>query len=210
MSAPRFYTAEQPWFPPEQPVEFPDRVTPKWVGNVAKSRSVDVVVRSHLVPLHASSNAYKGAWRTFWRALAFADRQGVVDLLTRWQADAETALADPAVSDEDAAIIRRFSNDAAGAVNRINRAKEEPMAWAGADFAKYPPEVRVMVETLIGGYDLHRAGEISDSELYRILSAMAVDPQDSPTGIAEETRRRIRESARTGQAPAVESVYRKS
>jgi hypothetical protein len=60
------------------PVEFPSgRVTPSWVGTVAKSDTGDVVIRSHLVPRNASDERCMGAFRTFWRALAFADRKNV-------------------------------------------------------------------------------------------------------------------------------------
>jgi hypothetical protein len=207
----RTYSATQPWFPPEQPVDFPSsRLTPAWVGKVAKSANVDVVIRSHLVPRNASDKRYMGAFRTFWRALAFANRKNVEAMLQRWLADADAQLADPTVTDDEKTVVKRFRGDVDGALNRLARARTEPMAWAGAEFSKYAPEERVMLEALIGAITLHRAGELTDAELHTILGCLDVDPQDRDSPITAESLNKIRAAARTGEPLALQSNYRRS
>ncbi|WP_099020855.1 hypothetical protein [Mycolicibacterium palauense] len=211
MTDSRVYTPAQPWFPPATPVEFPEgRLTPAWVGKVAKSKHGDVVIRSHLVPRHPQDKRYMGAFRTFWRALAFADRRGVYAMLERWLADADAELAGTALSEEDVAVLRRFRGDVDGALNRLKRADDEPMAWAGAEFSKYAPEERVMLEALIGAISLHRAGDLADDELYAILGSLDVDPADRDTGITDAALAKIRTAARTGEPLELESTYRRS
>jgi hypothetical protein len=211
MTDSRVYTPAQPWFPPATPVDFPEgRLTPAWVGKVAKSKHGDVVIRSHLVPRHPQDKRYMGAFRTFWRALAFADRRGVYAMLERWLGDADAELAGTPLSEEDVAVLRRFRGDVDGALNRLKRADDEPMAWAGAEFSKYAPEERVMLEALIGAISLHRAGDLSDDELYAILGSLDVDPADRDTGITDAALAKIRTAAQTGEPLELESTYRRS
>lgn len=211
MTDSRVYTPAQPWFPPATPVGFPEgRLTPAWVGKVAKSKHGDIVIRSHLVPRHPQDKRYMGAFRTFWRALAFADRRGVYAMLERWLDDADAELAGTALSEEDVVVLRRFRGDVDGALNRLKRADDEPMAWAGAEFSKYAPEERVMLEALIGAISLHRAGDLSDDELHAILGSLDVDPADRDTGIADAALAKIRTAARTGEPLELESTYRRS
>ncbi|KKF02917.1 hypothetical protein [Mycolicibacterium obuense] len=211
MTDSRVYTPAQPWYPPVTPVEFPEgRLTPAWVGKVAKSKHGDIVIRSHLVPRHPQDKRYMGAFRTFWRALAFADRKGVYAMLERWLADADAELASTGLTDEETGILRRFRGDVDGALNRLRRADDEPMAWAGAEFSKYAPEERVMLEALIGAITLHRAGDLSDDELYSILGSLDVDPADRDTGITSAALTKIRTAAQTGEALELESTYRRS
>ncbi|SUA31662.1 Uncharacterised protein [Mycolicibacterium fortuitum] len=207
----RVFSSDQPWFPPAVPAEFPDgRLTPTWVGKVAKSASGDIVIRSHLRPRHPDDKRYMGAFRTFWRALAFADRQGVIAMLQRWLADAETELANPELDPEIAVHVRRFRGDVDGALNRLSRANNEPMAWAGAEFSKYAPEQRVMLEALIGAIVLHRAGDLTNDKLYNILTSLDVDPNDRPAGITEESLSKIRAAAQYGEPLELQSTYRRS
>lgn len=211
MTDSRVYTPAQPWYPPATPVEFPEgRLTPAWVGKVAKSKHGDIVIRSHLVPRHPQDKRYMGAFRTFWRALAFADRKGVYAMLERWLADADAELAGTGLTDEETSFLRRFRGDVDGALNRLRRADDEPMAWAGAEFSKYAPEERVMLEALIGAITLHRAGDLSDDELYSILGSLDVDPADRDTGITKAALAKIRTAAQTGEALELESTYRRS
>lgn len=211
MTDSRVYSPERPWFPPATPVEFPEgRLTPAWAGKVAKSSSGDIVIRSHLVPRHPKDKRYMGAFRTFWRAMAFADRKGVYAMLERWLADTEAELANPTLSEEDAVFARRFRGDVDGALQRLNRANDEPMSWAGAEFSKYAPEERVMLEALIGAIALHRGGDLSDDELYAILGCLDVDPADRDTGITQASLDKIRTAAQTGEPLELESTYRRS
>ncbi len=205
------YSHDQPWFPLAEPIEFPERVKPAWVGKIARGESdvltIDRVVRSHLHPLHPGDKAYTAAWHTFWRALAFADRRNVIQLFNDWMQKAEFAAARPDLPEDEAVWVRRFMGDVRGALGRMARGKEEPMAWAGAEFAKYAPEMRFMVEGLIGAIALHRAGEVSDLELYGILQVLGVDPADSEGGMNPENLAAVKHSCLTGEPLEMLSSY---
>lgn len=209
------YSPERPWLPPAVPVPFPEgRLTPTWVGKVAKSRrgeaSVDVVVRSHLRPMHPDDPRYKAAWRTFWRALAFADRRNVEEMLHDWLAAATAAKQRPDLPPAEAEWINRFIPQVTDAINRLGRAKAEPMAWAGAEFSKYQPEQRILTEALIGAIALHRKGVIDDQQLYNILNSLDVDPEDFPPGINPDNLAAIIAACVTGEPLDLESTYRRS
>ncbi len=209
------YTPEAPWLPPADPVKFPEgRLTPKWVGGVTFGNPgappVDLVVRSHLNPMEPNDPRYMAAWRTFWRALSFANRKKVYLMLMRWKEAALEAQDRPDLSEEEATWIRRFLPNVDAALGRLQRAKAEPMSWAGAEFSKYQPEHRAMMEGLIGAIVLHRKGEISDAELYTILQAIDVDPDDFDDAIHTPNLNRVKKACVTGEPFTWETTYRNS
>ncbi|MCS6759590.1 MAG: hypothetical protein MO852_12005 [Candidatus Devosia euplotis] len=193
------YSPQQPWYQLPAPADFPDRVTPKWVGGIVHSDLAEAYLRWHLLPRVSKDSKYMGAWRTFWRTMAFADYGRGDDILRRWDERAAARLEDPGVSDEEAAIVRRCRGDVDGAINRLKKASDEPMSWAGAEFAKYPPEMRMMTESLIGAVVLHRAGEVSDEELYAVLDVLQVDPERRTRGIQPAARQRLQQALETGE-----------
>lgn len=206
------YSPEQPWLPPGEPVAFPEgRLTPEWVGNVARGKDaaapLDLVLRSHLNPMTPNDPRYMAAWRTFWRALGFADRKNALNLLAHWRAAAETAKQRPDLSDQEEVWIRRFIPNVEAAASRLSRAKNEPMAWAGARYAKYPPEQRARTEALVGAIVLHRDGDINDQELYSILGALALDPNDFRHGIEDDNLDRIMDACIDGEPLDLESTF---
>jgi hypothetical protein len=206
------YSVERPWLPPADPVAFPEgRLTPEWVGDVARGKAgkatLDLLLRSHIKPMEPNDPRYMAAWRTLWRALAFADRHNVVSLLQQWLAAATAAKQRPDLGEEEATWIRRFIPNVEAALDRLNRAKNEPMAWAGARYAKYPPEQRARTEALIGAVVLHRDGDINDQELYNILGALSLDPNDFRQGIAEDNLDRIMDACIDGAPLDLESTF---
>lgn len=212
------YTPDQPWFLVAEPPEFPERVTPHWVGSLIHYRGHRGIpeegvlyIRSHMQPRQPKSDKpYWGAWRTFWRSLAFGDRRLVFELFEHWTTLAETRQADPGISDDESTALRRFLKDVESARDRLNRAKDEPMSWAGPEFAKYQPEQRTMLETLIGGIVLHRAGDISDDQLYEVLDVLDVDPGQRRDGISEGNLARILHAAVTGEPLEQAKGYKRS
>lgn len=209
------YTPDRPWLPPATPIPFPEgRLTPEWVGKVARRKAgnapVDLVLRSHLKAMEPNDPRYMASWRTFWRALAFSDRQNIIDLLSDWLAAATAAQGDPAVSEEEATWINRFIVNVEAAIARLDRAKNEPMSWAGAEYAKYPPEQRARVEALIAAIVLHRKGNIGDEQLYTVLGSLYVDPDDFDQGISEQNLTRIMDACVTGAPIDFENTYRRN
>lgn len=205
------YSPDRPWLPPAKPVRFPKgRLTPEWVGEVAKgstTASLDLVLRSHLTPMDTNDVGYMAAWRTFWRTLAFANRRRVLVLLQEWLAAATAAKELPDLPEEEAVWIRRFIPNVESAIARLEKSRNEPMAWAGARYAKYPPEQRARVEALIGAIVLHRDGDIDDNELYNILGSLRVDPNDRHSGIEEENLERVMDACIDAQPLDLESTY---
>jgi len=184
------YSAQQPWYPLTEPAEFPSRVTPRWVGEIMHSARGETYLRWHLLPRARKDAKYMAAWRTFWRTMAFADYasgESGERILRRWAALAARRLNDADVDSEEAAIVRRFLSDVEGGLNRIARFGEESMAWAGAEFSKYPPEMRTLTETLVGAIVLHRADRIDDEQLHAVLDVVMLDPDCKQRGIRVES-----------------------
>lgn len=67
-----------------------------------------------------------------------------------------------------------------------------------------------MLEALIGAIVLHRAGEVSDSELHGILGCLDVDPDDREATISAASLEKIAAAVRSGEPLALESTYRRS
>lgn len=103
--------------------------------------------------------------------------------------------------------IRRFIPNVESAIARLEKSRNEPMAWAGARYAKYPPEQRARVEALIGAIVLHRDGDIDDNELYNILGSLRADPKDRHSGIEEENLERVMDACIDAQPLDLESTY---
>lgn len=205
------YSPDRPWLPPAIPLDFPKgRLTPEWVGEVVKgtvAAPLDLVLRSHLVKMRPNDVNYMAAWRTFWRTLAFANRRRVLVLLQEWLAAAQAARELPDLPEEEAVWIRRFIPNVESGIARLEKSRNEPMAWAGARYAKYPPEQRARVEALIGAIVLHRDGDIDDNELYNILGSLRVDPKDRRGGIEEENLERIMDACIDAEPLDLESTY---
>jgi hypothetical protein len=81
------------------------------------------------------------------------------------------------------------------------------MAWAGPEFAKYPPEQRFVLEGLIGAITLHRSGDINDMELYSILQNLEVDPAERHVGINADNLDAIKHSCITGDPLELQTAY---
>lgn len=205
------YSPERPWLPPANPVPFPEgRLTPEWVAEVARRTdgdTIDLVLRSHLRAEEPNDPRYMAAWRTFWRALGFAGRRNILGMLTGWREAALEAQQRPDLSDEEETWIKRFLGNVDAGIARLERAKDEPMSWAGPKYARYAPEQRARTEALIGAIVLHRDGDINDAELYNILGALDLDPKDSPIGIDEDNLDRILDACVEGTPLDLESSY---
>ena len=207
-----FYSPDRPWLPPAEPVRFPEgRLSPEWVGEVARRKAgnvtIDLVLRSHLRAEEPNDPRYMAAWRTFWRSLAFAGRKNIMTMLEDWREAALAAQQLPDLSDEEQTWIARFIPNVEAGIARLERAKNEPMSWAGPKYAKYPPEQRSRTEALIGAIVLHRDGDINDQELYNILGCLDVDPNNSGQGIDEDNLDRILDACAEGTPLDVESTY---
>lgn len=206
-----FYSPDKPWYRMAKPVEFPKgRLKADWVGKLNTSDTADGVLRSHLIPLHPKDNSYMAAWRLFWRALAFGDRTNIDALLQSWLADTTAALASGDLPEDEARAARAFRGDVEQSLSRIEKAKNEPLGWAGAIWAKYSPESRVAIEALVGAIVLHREGELSNEELYQVLDCLNLDPTKSPRTINADNLEKIFNSIVNGDELELESVYAKS
>ena len=180
-----------PWDYPA--VDLPERVTPKWVGEVTASQIGDAYIAAHLVPARQDKQ-YKAAWRTFWRALSFNDRRPrrIVATLAGWRDEAEAELTSGDLSEEQSSVQRKFRSNVNGALDRIDRESGEALAWAGVEFAKYPPEMRAMLETLVVALDEFRQGRLQADEVVTTLAVVDLDPRDRSVQIPDATHQWVR------------------
>ncbi len=80
-----------------------------------------------------------GAFRTFWRALAFADRKGVYAMLERWLADADAELAGTGLTDEETGFLRRFRGGRRRRTQPAPARRRRTHGVGRAEFSKYAP-----------------------------------------------------------------------
>jgi len=197
-AVPDEYSPEEPWFAPAEPIRFAlDRTRKldlKWLAAALEdSDTAEVLIRSHLQPQNPKDKSYMSNWHMFWRALGFGDRGKVDDLMRRWLADADAALA--AGDDPDSArvrVVRRFRGDVDQAYNRFVHTEGEPLGWAGPVWARYPMAPRRTIEALVAAIALHRVSEITDEQLYSVLDALALEPGPGGERIFEDNRQIVK------------------
>jgi hypothetical protein len=196
-----------PWDLATDVPELPDRATPQWVAQELQ-RSPEqfaALLRTHLVPAKKKSDTrYQRQFRGLWRAVAYTDRRlrsRILKLLHGWEEQAEAVLAQDAGTGIDRRAVEMFGRDVAGAIARVQRDGQEPMAWGGNEFVNYPTNARVIIEALAVAIDEHRDGQISDEQLWGLLDTLGVDPHTVRTDslVPDDARRRILAAARDGQ-----------
>lgn len=206
-SLPRTVGPVNPWDLAADVAELPDRATPRWVAQELQ-RSPEqfaALLRAHLVPAKKKSDTrYQRQFRGLWRAVAYTDRRlrsRILKLLHEWQEQAEAVLAQESADGIDRRAVEMFARDVAGAIARVHRDGQEPMAWGGNEFVNYPTNARVIIEALAVAIDEHRDGQINDEQLWSLLDTLGVDPQTVPTDtlVPDDARRRILAAARDRQ-----------
>jgi len=187
------FSSQTPWFPPAEPYESKKSRLAKaeWVAQLPTSDDGPSTIRSLLIPGRAKDSTYMAQWRIFWRMLAFEDWPGMQDMLMDWLEAAEKKMGFDNLLEEERTWVRRFIGDVKGALDRLDRARNEPLGWAGAKWALYPPQTRVTVEALVGAIDLHRQGKLSNDELYTVLDRLKLNPRECPTGTPESNMEAI-------------------
>ncbi len=204
---PRTVGPVNPWDLATDVAELPDRATPRWVAQELQRSPQEfaALLRAHLVPAKKKSDSrYQRQFRGLWRAVAYTDRRlrsRILKLLHEWQEQAESALAQDSAGGLDRRAVEMFARDVAGAIARVHRDGQEPMAWGGNEFVNYPTNARVIIEALAVAIDEHRDGQINDEQLWSLLGTLGVDPQTVPTDslVPDDARRRIIAAARDGQ-----------
>ena len=204
---PRTVGPVNPWELATNVPELPDRATPQWVAQELQRspQQFAALLRTHLVPAKKKSDTrYQRQFRGLWRAVAYTDRRlrsRILKLLHGWQEQAETVLEQDPAAGIDRRAVEMFSRDVAGAIARVHRDGQEPMAWGGNEFVNYPNNARVIIEALAVAIDEHRDGQISNEQLWGLLDTLGVDPHSVPTDslVPDDARRRILAAARDGQ-----------
>ncbi|GAB4915592.1 MULTISPECIES: hypothetical protein [Mycobacterium] len=171
--------------------ELPRRITPEWITDILATNHGWDILRTHLTPQH-KGEPYQASWRALWRTLAF-DGRWRARVTRRLRADqqiAHDALTGNRLDPDEQARARRFIRAADDAINRLGNEADQAMAWAGAKYARHPPVIRELLETLVVAIDDHRAGLIGDDELHGVLETLGIDPRQR--GISEAAVERAR------------------
>lgn len=180
-------------------VELPARIDPTWIGReVVEAPRGPAIVRAHLVPLFTNDRRYKYQWRALWKTLSYGERNRMwtAGLLARWRQEALAAQADGLAGDEEKQR-KQFLSDVEGALDRLKRESEAPMAWADPEFSKYPEEIIRLVESLVIGVDEAAKGRLTLEELHNnMLRALKVHPDTKKLEVPEITREEVRRLAK--------------
>jgi hypothetical protein len=201
-AVPEDYSSDAPWLPPADPWEFKldarGRLDLEWLARTLDSKRAELLIRSHLRAPNPKDKAYKSNWEMFWRAVGYSDPGPVAELMERWldAADAELAAGDP--DSESLRPVRRFRSDVDQAYHRLERHAIQPLAWAGATWARYPVGPRRVIEALVAAIALHRDQRIGDTELYSVLQALGLDPGPHAERITPENLSIVFDALATG------------
>lgn len=203
-SADRTLTGMSLWEPvaDAKAVELPARISPTWIGKeVVDNPRGPAIVRAHLVPLVTNDQRYKYQWRALWKTLSYGERNRLwtAGLLARWRQEAVAAEAE-GLPDGEEKQRKQFLMNVEGAIDRLKRESEAPMAWADPEFSKYPEEIIQLVESLVIGIDEAAKNRITLEELHNnVLRALKVHPDTKKLAVPEVTREEVRLLAKPRQ-----------
>ncbi|MFV8227250.1 hypothetical protein [Mycolicibacterium fortuitum] len=158
-------------------IALPRYVTASWVDDIIGTPEGDDLVRANIVS-HSKDQGQRIAWKVLWQTISFDTRwrQHVSSLLRADRRHTKQALAD-GLQGKAAGRARDYLNNIDGALARIRREAGGPLAWGPARYAKYSAEAREDIEYLALSIAEHRAGTLTNEELYAVLADLGLDPE---------------------------------
>lgn len=158
-------------------IALPRYVTASWVDEIIGTSEGDDLVRANIVS-HSKDQGQRIAWKVLWQTISFDTRwrQHVSSLLRADRRYAKQAL-DGGLQGKAAGRARDYLNNIDGALARIRREAGGPLAWGPARYAKYSAEAREDIEYLALSIAEHRAGSLTNEELYAVLADLGLDPE---------------------------------
>lgn len=168
-------TLDDPWRRVTEPTDLPAFERPSDLRELDRA-VLAAVIRDHLEPRSPDAR-YNAHWRNFWNVLAFDKPLAAVaaSVLDEFIDQADTALDAGDLDPQQRKRAERFIDRCTKALDRVDRAEKEPLAWAGARAAQYNPRSRVVIEKLVMAIAEHRRTR-DDAKLWAVLATLRLDP----------------------------------
>jgi len=173
---------EQPWGRVVNPVDLPPRPTVKTLIALGDDEFA-VLVRDHLLPRGEN----RSRWNALWAVLTFDERlsERTFDVLENFLDTTQADLAAGALDEQQHRRAIKFIDYCDDAWVRLQRRENAPLAWAGAQVARYNPAARAVLETLAKAVAEHRSAvsaseepvREADTRLWQVLATVGLDPQ---------------------------------
>lgn len=172
-------TLQEPWRRVKNPSGLPD-FTSAGDLRALDDDTLARALRDHLLPL-SEDPKYTAHWRNFWNVIAFDDplAERAEDILENFAATAKQALAAGTLDQAQVRRAEKFIDKSVMALDRLDRAEDEPLSWAGARAAQFNPRSRAVIDQLVTAIAEHR--RTGDNEtLWQVLGQVGLDPDKKP------------------------------
>lgn len=178
----------EPWHRVRIPMPIPDPLT---VDHLAEMSTDDLAefLRGNLIPADQTPEE-RVRWATLWRLLrdddVLVDR--AFDVLEDMLNTTNEALKSSRLPEAARKRARIFRGRCEDAWARLEDRDQDvrALAWAGEKAARFNPEARQVIATLVNAIHHHRAsrsqtqsGDDIDTTLWRSLRQVGLDPRDS-------------------------------
>lgn len=170
-------TEHEPWRRSKTPAPLP--LSPSDAREIRKLTNSDLaaIIRDNLLP-RSNAAGDTATWRAFWNTLAF-DRQlndRANEIISVYVEQTRTALDAGDLDDAQDKRAAKFHDLCIHALDRLDKAVEDPLAWAGARAAGFNPRSREIINTLVQAIAIHR-DDHNDERLWAVLSELHLDPR---------------------------------
>lgn len=180
---PKWYTEavtlQRPWQRVKTPVELPAISTAGDLQAIAGTAVFEEILRDHLDP-RSRDVEYGARWRKFWGVIGFdrslSDTAGTI--LESFLSAAERHLDEEDLDSEERKRVDKFADRCDRALDRLDRTREGPLAWAGQRAVEFNPRAREVIEVLVQAIATHRRTGDGPA-LWNVLAELHLDP-DSP------------------------------
>lgn len=136
------------------------------------------ILRDHLIP-RSQDRKYNSHWRNFWNVVGFdATLSNRADsILDQFISDTKAALEAAEIESAQEKRASIFVDRCVMAQDRLDKADDEPLSWAGARAAQFNPRARTVIDQLTHAIAQHRRDH-DDEKLWRVLRRVGLDPDE--------------------------------
>lgn len=171
-------TEPEPWRRSKTPAPLPP--SPAEARTISKLTDPELaaIIRDNLLP-RSNAAGDTAAWRSFWNTLTF-DRQlndRANQILGVYVGQASTALDVDDLDDAQYKRAAKFHDLCIHALDRLDKALDDPLAWAGVRAAGFNPRSREVINTLVQAIATHR-DDNNDERLWAVLAELHLDPRN--------------------------------
>ena len=165
----------RPWLRVKDPQPLPETSKPALLARQLREldeNSLGRLIRDHLVPL-SSDRSYRTRWNGFWSSLGFDPvlRDRATGIINNFLDLAEGALEANDQDDNQTKRTEKFFDRCEGALDRILKREDEPLAWAGAAAMTFNPPARAVIDQLVSAIEKHRS-DLDNEALWATLDSV--------------------------------------